>query len=415
MKRPESPVVMDLITRMAGGSARHVSVLSEGLEKRGYRTLLVTGVCEEGQGDFTVPLPAGLEVYTVRALSRSISPLRDAAAFWAAYRLIVRERPTIVHTHTAKAGMIGRLAAFAAGVPIVLHTFHGNSLNGYFSKRKSQFFCRIERMLARITDRICVVSDQQLEEISGSFQVGPRKKFQVMPLGIDLTNDLQLPLPSPRRDFLSVGWLGRAIEIKGIPLLASIIEEVIKRGAPIRFLVGGDGPERKLIADAVSRFGAERVVWSGWRDDVTEMLSQCDVLVQTSRNEGTPLALIQGMAAGRPFVSTAAGGVVDLVAGEPWRDERGSRWHSNAVLANADPVAFVDALERLRSEPVRLSQMAASARQFAVERFQAERLLEDMDRLYQALMDERFSSEPARFWFGGRMKLRADALSRWMF
>ncbi len=381
---------MDLITRMnVGGPAHHVNVLSEGLEKRGYRTLLVTGVCEEAQGDMPASIEPGRNVFTLGRLSRSISPLRDLAAVWSAYRLMRRERPTIVHTHTAKAGMVGRIAARAAGVPVVLHTFHGNSLSGYFTPRTNALFCRIERLLARITDRICVVSDQQLEEISGRFAVAPPSKFQVMPLGIDLAAGLNLPLPVVNGDVLNVGWLGRLVEVKGVPLLVSVIAEAARLGLPMRFIVGGDGPQRRLLKEAVERFGPERVVWSGWRQDVNAFLRECHVLVQTSRNEGTPVALIQGMAAGRPFVSTAAGGVVDLACGAPWREECGGRWHSNAILAEPDPASFLHALERLRQEPAALHRLGDAARSFAVERFAAARLIADMDRLYRNLIDRR--------------------------
>jgi glycosyltransferase involved in cell wall biosynthesis len=385
---------MDFITRMnVGGPARHVTVLSEGMQTRGYRTVLVTGVCEEEQGDLPAAVPAEISLVTLDSLSRSISPLRDLSSIWAAYRLMRRERPTIVHTHTAKAGMVGRIAALAAGVPIVLHTFHGNSLSSYFSRRTSNLFCRIERLLARITDRICVVSDQQLQEISGQFGVAPRAKFRVMPLGLDLSAELALPFPVTCGEVLNVGWLGRLVEIKGIPLLVATIEEAVRRGLPMRFFVGGDGPERPLVEDALARFGPDRVVWAGWRHDVTAFLAQCDVLIQTSRNEGTPVALIQGMAAGRPFVSTAAGGIVDLVQGVPSREERGCRWYSNAILATPDPASFVDALARIRSEPCTFSSMAAAGRQFAAERFDAERLLADMDGLYRELLQKRCVEE----------------------
>jgi glycosyltransferase involved in cell wall biosynthesis len=379
--------IVRVITRMnAGGPAVHVCLLAEGLEERGYQSLLVAGVCEEEQGDIPARIPPDLQMATVPWLSRSISPLRDLAALWSVYRLIRREKPSIVHTHTAKAGMVGRVAALLAGVPIIVHTFHGNSLRGYFSPLASAVFRRIERLLARITDRICVVSNQQLEEISGEFRVARAEKIRVIPLGLDLEAELRQPLPQLSDGVLRVGWIGRLVEIKGVPLLIATIEEAARRDLPIEFLVAGDGPERKQIQTAVDRFGSGRVRWSGWVRDICDFAASCHVLIQTSKNEGTPVALIQGMAAGRPFVSTAAGGVVDLVIGAPLRREGGCGWYRNGVLASADPISLASALEHFLSSPSCLEQMGSAARQFAAERFRKERLAADLDLLYRELL-----------------------------
>jgi glycosyltransferase involved in cell wall biosynthesis len=387
----EEPVkVLTLITRMnLGGPASQVLGISEGLQARGYRTILAAGTCDEREGDVAAQLPPGAKITTVGAMSRAISPFRDLAAVWQAYRLMRRERPAIVHTHTAKAGLVGRIAASAARVPIVVHTFHGNSMSEYFSPAASTLMRGIERVLARLTDRICVVSPQQLEEISGRFKVASRAKMRVVPLGLDLRGELRQPLPELRDGVLTVGWLGRLVEIKGVPLLVAIIEEAVRRGLPIRFLVGGDGPKRALLCDAAARFGPGRLRWSGWERDVNAFLAGCHVLIQTSRNEGTPVALIQGMAAGRPFVSTAAGGVVDLVHGAAPRSEAGCEWYSNAVLAEPSPAAFVDAFERFLSDPTLLRQMGSAARAFAAEQFHSDRLVADMDRLYRELRASR--------------------------
>jgi glycosyltransferase involved in cell wall biosynthesis len=346
---------------------------------------VAAGTCDEREGDIPARIPPGAAITPLNAMSRAISPLRDLAAVWQAYRLMRRERPAIVHTHTAKAGMVGRVAAYAARVPFVVHTFHGNSMSGYFSPVASAIMRGIERVLARFTDRICVVSAQQLEEISGRFKVASRAKVRVVPLGLDLTTELRQPLPELRHGVLTVGWLGRLVEIKDVPLLVAIIEEAVRRGVPIRFFVGGDGPKRALLRDAVARYGPGRLRWTGWERDVSGFLGECHLLVQTSRNEGTPVALIQGMAAGRPFVSTAAGGVVDLARGPVLHEKSGCDWYANAVLAEPQPAAFVDAFQRFLSQPGLLRHMGSSARDFAAERFHSERLVADMDRLYREL------------------------------
>jgi len=387
------PKVMTLITRMSiGGAAFHVLLLAKGLEALGYEVLMVTGACEAENGDLPIPVPSGRIPILLDGLSRSISPYRDLRVLWRMYRMMRREKPTIVHTHQAKAGMLGRIAACLAGVPVVVHTFHGNTLSGYFSLPVSTIFCWLERLLARATDRICVVSDQQLEELAGRFRLAPRNLFAVVPLGIEFPERLERPIAPPTREVLHVGWLGRLVKIKGVPLLAGVIDETARQGIPVRFLVAGDGPDRESLEVAVARYGADRVQWAGWERDPAAIISKCDVLIQTSRNEGTPVALIEGMAAGKPFVSTAAGGVVDLVNGTGLRTVAGCRWFANGVLADADPAAFSSALQQLWADPALVASMGAEAHRFAAERFRVERLLKDIDGLYAELSQARTAS-----------------------
>ena len=202
--------ILRVITRMnVGGPALHVQILSDGLARRGYHTVLASGQCLAEEGDLPVDLPPSDRRVTIEKLARSISPLGDLAAAWKLYRLMRRERPVIVHTHTAKAGLVGRIAAFAAGVPVVVHTFHGNSLTGYFSPRASAVLCRIERVLARFTDRICVVSAQQEREIADRHGIAPRAKVRVVPLGLDLAEDLRQPVAESDNRVLR--WVGSAV------------------------------------------------------------------------------------------------------------------------------------------------------------------------------------------------------------
>lgn len=387
--------ILRVITRMnVGGPALHVQILAEGLARRGYDTLLAFGKCQPEEGDLPAELPSGHRVVAIDNMARSISPLRDMTATWRLYRLMRRERPAIVHTHTAKAGLAGRVAAFAAGVPVVVHTFHGNSLGGYFSPLASTVLCRIEKLLARFTDIICVVSAQQEREIADRYRVAPRAKIRVVPLGLNLNEDLGQPVALPRDGVLRVGWLGRMVPIKGVPLLAAIIEETLRRDVPVQFLVAGDGPEGRCLGDVCGRYGRERLEWNGWERDVRAFIGRCDVLIQTSANEGTPVALIQGMAGGRPFVSTPAGGVVDLVCGSARLEQNGCRWHANGVLAPPHPAAFADTLEHLVRNPDLVPQMGLAGRRVAGDRFHAERLVDDIDNLYRELLHERPTTVP---------------------
>ena len=381
----DSPKVLHVITRMnLGGPALDLLVLTHGLAARGYRSILVAGTCEAAAGDVPIEMPDEREITTVPTLSRSISPFRDITSLWAVYRIIRRHRPVVVHTHTAKAGLVGRVAGRLAGVPVIVHTFHGNSLSGYFPPFANACLRAVERQLARLTSGICVISNQQLEELSGALRIAPRGKFVVIPVGFDLSKELELPVPRPSGT-LNVGWLGRLVPIKGVELLAGIVDEAARRNLPVRFLIGGDGPERGIIERCISRNGPDRVKWTGWERNVPRFLAECDILIQTSRNEGTPVALIQGMAAGRAFVSTPAGGVVDLVAG-PESGGPHCRWFRNGVLAQPDAAAFTGAFERLLREPSAVADMGTAARSFAADRFRAERLVADTDAFYRELL-----------------------------
>lgn len=389
--------VMRFITRMnLGGPALHVVVLADQLKQRGYESTLVTGVCEPGEGDSPAAVPMGMKVITLNYLARSVSPFRDLMAIIAAYRIIRRERPEIVHTETAKAGTIGRLAAFLAGTPVVLHTYHGNSLSGYFSPAVNCVMRIVERLLARITDRICVICNQQFDEIHGQFRVGSTSQFSIVPLGLDLSRELELGLPEPGKPVLTVGWLGRLVDVKRISLLLSVIQRSAELHLPVRFSIGGDGPQRDLVAAAVNRFGPRLVTWNGWQSDPASFLAGCDLLFQTSRNEGTPVALIQGMAAGRPFVSTPAGGVVDLVYGAASSLSDGAAWYANGVLVRPTVDSFVDVLQRFVKDQSLIQKMGAAARQFAAGRFQPDRLGADMDRIYRELLEECSTVRPQR-------------------
>jgi UDP-N-acetylglucosamine:LPS N-acetylglucosamine transferase len=188
--------IVRVITRLnIGGPAIHAILLTRELSALGYHAILAAGDCEEGEGDMSYLLDPADSVRRIPELSRSVSPARNLRALWQLWRVIRSERPAIVHTHTAMAGCLGRAAAILAGVPIVVHTFHGNSLRQYFSPATSRVFLTIERLLAWGTDAICVISPQQLEELSDDMRIAPRSKFRVVPLGLDLAPYFQLPAP----------------------------------------------------------------------------------------------------------------------------------------------------------------------------------------------------------------------------
>jgi glycosyltransferase involved in cell wall biosynthesis len=354
----------------------------------GYRTTLATGACESTEGDMSYLLNESDPIAWIPNMSRSVSPWKNVRALAHLWLLMRREKPSIVHTHTAMAGCLGRVAAILAGVPVVIHTFHGNSLSGYFSPLAEQIFLRIERLLARRTDAICVLCEQQLVELSDKFQVAPRSRCHIVPLGLDLSPYLAMPPAVFTGDRLRVGWFGRMVPVKNIPLLVQIVESTLNRSTSVEFHVAGDGPDRGLLEGAVKRFGSH-LVWHGWQQDIRPLVEKCHLLMQTSHNEGTPVALIQGMAAGRPFLSTPAGGIVDMVTGTASGGANGHSWYANGILAEARPETFTDALLEILAQRDTLTAMGREARRFSVAKYSKETLLKNLDSLYRSLIQEK--------------------------
>ncbi|MGH9661388.1 MAG: glycosyltransferase, partial [Bryobacteraceae bacterium] len=258
----------------------------------------------------------------------------------------------------------------------------------YFSAPVNLAIRWLERLLAHGSDAICVLSRQQAAEMTGRFRVAAPEKVYIVPLGMDL-DPFQRIAPAPAGDRLVVGWLGRFVPVKDIPLLAAVVRETLGRTDRVRFLIAGDGPERAAVEALAAEFGPGRCEWMGWRQDVADVLSPCHVLLQTSRNEGTPVALIQGMAAGRPFVSTPAGGVVDMVAPPVVNKADGCRWFSNGVLAPPAPAALASALIELAENPGLATRMGLAASRFATANYTSQALLESLDQLYSRLLEKR--------------------------
>ncbi|RPI12820.1 MAG: glycosyltransferase family 1 protein [Acidobacteriales bacterium] len=383
----ESIAITYVLTRLAAGGPReHVLTLLREMASRGYLSALATGRCDPGHDvDMSWASPQGDTIHIVSEMSRPVRPWRDLVSLWRMYKHLVNSKPDIVHTHTAKAGVIGRLAARAAGVPVVVHTYHGNVLSGYFSKRVSAAVRGCERLLALVTDCICVLSDEQRQEVTDKYGIAPASKVHVVPLGIDLGRFGELEMP-PIDGLLTVGWLGRLVPIKNVPLLVASAEETLRRGGNVRFLVAGDGPERERIKAAVSRLGQERFEWVGWQQDVRSILARCHVLMQTSFNEGTPNSLIQASAANRTFISTAVGGIVDMVSGETIRCTRGARWHTNGVLVEPDAGVFASVLCHLADNPAEVRDMGQEAARFARAHFDVQVQLSALDALYRELL-----------------------------
>ena len=376
--------VLRIIARLnVGGPARHVVWLTEGLAREGFETLLVTGTVPPGEDDMSgFAVAHGVTPYVIPSMSRELSP-GDVVTIWKLWRLMVRFRPDVVHTHTAKAGAAGRIAGLLYRVvsrerSIFVHTFHGHVFHGYYSRWKTRIFLAIERFLARVnTDRIVVLSEQQLREIRDEFRIGRAEQFVVVPLGIAPHPAFGHPLPAARGEGpLVVGIVGRLTPIKNHELFLRVAARVPEA----RFVIYGDGGERARL----ERLAAEldRVVFAGTRD-VGEIYASLDILALTSRNEGTPLAIIEAMAAGRPVIATAVGGVVDLLGTVEQRMEGFDIRERGVTAASDDEAGFAAGLGLLLHDAGLRARLAERGRSYVERTHAKERLVADIIRVYR--------------------------------
>jgi glycosyltransferase involved in cell wall biosynthesis len=376
--------VLRVIARLnVGGPAIHATLLTAGLDPERYESLLVHGREAGDEGNY---LDLTGQTVTARheipALGREISPFRDPAAHRELARLIRRYRPTIVHTHTAKAGFLGRLAAWRAGVPVIVHTYHGHVFHDYFSAAKTRVFVELERRLARVTHRLVTVSDTVRDEIL-SRGIGRREQFDVIRLGLNLdplieshrhAGELRLSLDLPD-GAKTVGIVARLVPIKAHEVFLAMAARVVAERPETVFLIVGDGERRQALEASVADRGlAPHVEFLGWRADLARIYAGLDVVVLTSLNEGSPVALIEAMAAARPVVATRAGGVAELVG------EAG-------LLADVgDDAGLARQVLRVLSDPDLTGELGRAARRRVVPAYSRERLIDDVDALYRRLL-----------------------------
>jgi glycosyltransferase involved in cell wall biosynthesis len=389
--------VLRVIARLnLGGPAYHVSLLSARLDPARYDTVLAIGrvpALEESFEDVAVRYGARLQ--TVEGLGPDIRPLSDLRAMIALTRLIRRLRPDIVHTHTAKAGVLGRIAVVLARGrrPVVLHTYHGHVLEGYFGPVTNRLYRAIERALARVTDCLIGVSQATVDDLV-RLGIAPRERFRVVPLGLDLDQFLDLR-QSDGLDFrrtLDVGpdevllvYVGRLEPIKRLDVMLRAFARARRAGEPVRLAVVGDGAMRRSLATLAGELGlTHHVHFLGYRRDLEAIVAGADIAVLTSDNEGTPVFLIEAAAGGRPAVATLVGGVPDIVTED-----------TGALAAPGDEAGLAAGIVRLSGDRALRERMGRNARERVHERYRSSRLLEDVDATYGELMQRRSSSAAA--------------------
>ena len=381
--------VLRVIARLnVGGPALHVTYLARGLAERGYATTLVAGDVGRGEESMAfVAENAGVEVLPLHGLSRELSPVRDAIAAWRLAGIIRRVRPDVVHTHTAKAGAVGRAAAVLAGPrrPVVVHTFHGHVLRGYFGRVGTLVFRAIETILARATDRLIAVSPEVRDELV-ALRVAPERKFSVVRLGIELEPRVSFDGDAAEvrrrhgiaQDTFVVGWFGRMTAVKRTDDLLTTLAGLRVRGVDALLLLVGDGDDRERLEQRAHDLGlAKSCLFLGYQEDVAQWYAVCDAVVLTSVSEGTPVTIIEALAAGRPVVATKVGGVPDVV------DEG----ETGFLVRPGDTHALAERLEILARDPERRTAMGETGRERVLRRYAVERLVDDVDALYRELLD----------------------------
>jgi glycosyltransferase involved in cell wall biosynthesis len=374
-----------------GGPAIQAIALTRLLEERGYKTRLVRGRESSAEGNMDHLAREVGVVPTLLSSMRRDPSLRDAVALTRLALLLRRDRPQIVHTHAAKAGTLGRLAALLAFPrrshrPVLVHTFHGHSLTGYFPPRTARVFAEIERRLARRTDRLVAVSPEVRDELV-RLDVARPDRFAVIPLGLDLAGFLDDSQRERRRASMRARWgvmpeenvvtlVARLVPIKRVDRFLRVARLLAER-PNIRFVVVGDGELRELLigSDDALALG-DRLVWAGFLSDMPGVCFASDVVMLTSDNEGTPVSLIEAQAAAVPVVGTDVGGVRSAVI-----DGK-----TGLVVDASDVQGLARAARSILDDSALATQLARAGREHARRTYDLFRLVDELDRLYRALL-----------------------------
>jgi glycosyltransferase involved in cell wall biosynthesis len=395
------PRVLRILNRLAvGGPVLNATYLSRFLAPD-FETILVVGEKEDHEKSAAyLADQLGINYVTIKGMGRSINPASDYLAYRELKRLIKSFKPDIVHTHSAKPGALGRLAASASRVPVIVHTFHGHVFHSYFNSIKSKVFINTERFLAMKSDAIIAISDQQKNELVQQFKIAPHDKFHVIPLGFDLDrfrNGIDEKRKKFRAEFnindetIAIGIIGRLVPVKNHYLFIKAIKQVLDRSdKKIKALIIGDGETRtdleNIANEAGIPFSSEKdkehmhsLVFTSWRSDIDVINAGLDIVCLTSFNEGTPVSLIEAQAADKPVVSTRVGGIADIVIeGE------------TALLADInDTQTYCDHLLRLVEDDALRCRMGANSSKHVLQKFSYQRLMNDMSQLYYQLLEKK--------------------------
>lgn len=377
--------VATVVTRMnIGGVARHVRLVHERLDQSRFDKALLIGETSPEEGE--LPLNESDRLHRIEGLKRAIDPKQDLAVLRRLRRVFKQNSPTIVETHMAKAGALGRVAAWSARVPIVVHTYHGHVLSGYFSERASRGFTAMERWLAKRTDALIAISTQVRDDLL-ALGIGDPSQWHVIPVALDLSELVESDtLPTAARRALglpvgvpTVGIVGRLVPIKDHETFLAAAARVAGTNPHVHFVVAGNGELRSVLERRAEELLPGKLTFLGWVSQLPSLYAALDVVVLTSRNEGTPFAVIEAAAAGRPVVATRVGGVPDAVEEQ----------ETGFLVEPGDARGVAARVAQLLDAPERARVMGAAGRNLVTRRFAADRAVEQLAALFVDLVERR--------------------------
>ena len=380
-----------------GGPTLNVLYLSKYLAPE-FETQLIVGEKEGHEKDASfLANQMGVKTTLVPGMGRSIHPLKDYNAYKQIKKMIKDFNPDIVHTHAAKPGAVGRLAASSSKVPVIVHTYHGHVFHSYFNRMKTNFIINTERYLARKSDALVAISAQQKKELSYDFRIANEQKFRIVPLGFELNkflddqhqkrkqfrNEFQL-----KDDEIAIGIIGRLVPVKNHVLFLDAIRFVLNNTSKnIRAFIIGDGEMREALKVKARQSNipftttddfdsTATVVFTSWRNDIDIINAGLDIITLTSLNEGTPVSLIEAQAANKPIVSTRVGGIGDIVIE-----------NETALLSEVgDANKFHQNLLRVVDDDGLRIRLGNKGSRHVVDKFSVNRLATDMANLYRELL-----------------------------
>ncbi|MCJ7771911.1 MAG: glycosyltransferase [Desulfobacterales bacterium] len=400
--------ILRFISRLnIGGPSIHVHLLTKGLDREKFDSKLITGVISSQEGDMSYLFDnTKNKPIIIPDLQREISFIKDLRALPGVFRLLKQEKPDIVHTHTAKAGSVARMAAiffkllYGKNVKTV-HTFHGHVFHDYFGSIKSSIFVFTERFMAKFTNAIVALSETQKNELVEKYKIAPGNKVRVIELGFDLNPFLSNESSNGNfrnkihvdKDTKLIGIVGRLAPIKNHIMFFDSAKLLLDScdTIPIKFVVVGDGELKHEIIKYCTKIGiSEKVIFCGWVKDVASVYSDLDILALTSLNEGTPVSIIEAMASSVPVISTNAGGVVDLI-GNPVSPSTSNGFTicDNGVLCKInDSNGFANGIKYLLENESARIKIVKSACSFVKRKYVKERLISNIEILYKDLLQE---------------------------
>ncbi len=396
------PRILRIHNRLiVGGPTLNVLYLTKYLAPE-FETLLIVGEKEEHEKDASfLAEQMGVKTISIPDMGRSIHPYWDYKAYKQLQKIIKDFKPDIVHTHAAKPGAVGRLAASSLKVPVIVHTYHGHVFHSYFGKLKTGIIINTERWLAKKTDALIAISNQQKKELVEEFTIAGTDKFKIIPLGFELKR-FQENREQKRKKFreefnleddeIAIGIVGRLVPVKNHSLFIDGIDYVKKNTQKkIRAFIIGDGETRKQIEEKAKKLGLSvttfgdtnlnsSIIFTSWRSDIDIVNAGLDIVALTSLNEGTPVSLIEAQAANKPVVSTRVGGIQDVVIE-----------NETALLSDVDDITgFQKNLLALVENDELRNCLGKKGADNVQQKYSIERLITDMANLYRELLSKKF-------------------------